>query len=154
MLPRCRDAATAIIPFRLSDGGPGVARPPAGLGPGRQHDDSDDDAPVAAGRGGTMRMKYYDTFCPIGPVIATGLDGDNLRVQCRVNGAAEIDSSSSDMIFDVAHLVAWVSEVMALNPGDIISSGCPDVGEISVGDTVDVEVEGVGVLRNPVVADF
>jgi 2-keto-4-pentenoate hydratase/2-oxohepta-3-ene-1,7-dioic acid hydratase in catechol pathway len=106
------------------------------------------------GRGGTMRMKYYDTFCPIGPVIATGLDGDNRRVQCRVNGATEIDSSSSDMIFDVAHLVAWVSEVMALSPGDIISSGCPDVGEIEVGDTVEVEVEGVGVLTNPVVADF
>ena len=106
------------------------------------------------GRGGTMRVKHFDTFCPIGPVIATGLDGDNLRIQLRLNGKTEVDSSSSEMIFGVAELIAWVSEVMALNPGDIISSGCPRTDEIKVGDTVEVEVEGVGILRNPVVADY
>ena len=101
-----------------------------------------------------MRWKHFDTFCPIGPVIATDLDGDNLRIQCRVNGKTEVDSSSSQMIFGVAELIGWVSEVMTLNPGDIISSGCPGTGEIKVGDTVEVEVEGVGTLKNPVVADL
>ncbi len=105
------------------------------------------------GRGGTMRWKQFDTFCPLGPVIATGLDGDNLRLQCRVNGRTDVDDNSSAMIFGVAELVSWVSEIMALNPGDIICSGCPDTGEISVGDTVEVEIEGIGTLRNPVVAD-
>ena len=106
------------------------------------------------GRGGTMRMKYFDTFCPIGPVIATDIDGNNVRIQCRVNGHTEIDSSSSEMIFNVGELVAWVSEVMELHPGDIISSGCPDVGKINIGDTVEVEVEGIGVLKNTVVEDY
>ena len=105
------------------------------------------------GRGTTMRWKHFDTFCPLGPTIATGLDGDNLRLQCRVNGETVVDDSSSNMIWHVAELVCWVSEVMALNPGDIICSGCPDVSDLKVGDTVEVEVEGVGVLRNPVVAD-
>ena len=105
------------------------------------------------GRGTSMRVKHFDTFCPIGPSIATGLDGDNLRIQARVNGVTEVDSSTSEMIWGVAQLVSWVSEVMALNPGDIISSGCPGVGEIEAGDTVEVEVEGIGTLRNPVVAD-
>jgi 2-keto-4-pentenoate hydratase/2-oxohepta-3-ene-1,7-dioic acid hydratase in catechol pathway len=105
------------------------------------------------GRGTSMRWKHFDTFCPIGPYIATGLDGDNLRIQCRVNGVTVVDGSSSAMIWGVAELVSWVSEVMALNPGDVISSGCPAGGEIKVGDTVEVEVEGIGVLKNPVVAD-
>jgi 2-keto-4-pentenoate hydratase/2-oxohepta-3-ene-1,7-dioic acid hydratase in catechol pathway len=58
------------------------------------------------------------------------------------------------MIFGVAELVSWVSEIMTLYPGDIICSGCPSTGEIRVGDTVEVEIEGIGVLRNPVVADW
>ena len=77
------------------------------------------------GRGGTMRWKHFDTFCPLGPVIVTGLDGDNLRVQCRVNDRTDVDDSSSGMIFGVAELISWVSEVMVLYPGDIIYSGCP-----------------------------
>lgn len=105
------------------------------------------------GRGSTMRWKQFDTFCPLGPVIATGLDGDNLGIVCRVNDRTEVDDSSSGMIFGVAELVSWVSEVMTLHPGDIICSGCPSTGEIHVGDTVEVEIEGVGALRNPVVAD-
>ena len=105
------------------------------------------------GRGTTMRWKHFDTFCPIGPSIATGLDGDNLRVQCRVNGRVDVDGNTSAMLWGVSELVAWVSEVMTLYPGDVIASGCPGTGEINPGDTVEVEVEGVGVLRNPVIGD-
>ena len=106
------------------------------------------------GRGTSMRVKHFDTFCPIGPWITTGLDGDNLRIRCRVNGDTQVDGRSGDMIWGVAELISWMSEVMTLNPGDIIPSGCPGVGEINVGDSVEVEVEGIGILRNPVVADF
>ena len=105
------------------------------------------------GRGGTMRWKHFDTFCPMGPTIATGLDGDNLRIQCRVNGNTDVDFSTTGMIWNVAELVSWTSEVMALNPGDVIASGCPGYGDLAPGDTVEVEIEGIGVLRNPVVAD-
>ena len=106
------------------------------------------------GRGTSMRVKHFDTFCPIGPWITTGLDGDNLHIGCRVNGETHVDGSTHDMIWGVAELISWMSEVMTLNPGDIIPSGCPGVGEISVGDSVEVEVGGIGILRNPVVADF
>ena len=106
------------------------------------------------GRGGTMRVKHFDTFCPLGPVIASGLEGDNLEIQCRVNGRIDVKGSSSEMIFGVAELISWVSEVMTLYPGDIISTGCPGVGEINVGDTVEVEIEGIEILKNPVVADL
>lgn len=105
------------------------------------------------GAGMSLRWKHFDTFCPLGPVVATDIDGDNLRVQCRVNGNTDVDGNSADMLWGVAELVSWVSDVMTLYPGDIIPSGCPGVDEIKVGDVVEVEVEGIGVLRNPVVAD-
>ncbi|MDE0004339.1 MAG: fumarylacetoacetate hydrolase family protein, partial [Rhodospirillaceae bacterium] len=105
------------------------------------------------GAGMSLRWKHFDTFCPLGPVVATDIDGDNLRVQCRVNGKTDVDGNSADMLWGVAELVSWVSDVMTLYPGDIIPSGCPGVDEINIGDTVEVEVEGIGVLRNPVVAD-
>ena len=105
------------------------------------------------GAGMSLRWKHFDTFCPLGPVVATGIDGDNLRVQCRVNGKTDVDGNSADMLWGVAELVSWVSDVMTLYPGDIIPSGCPGVDEIKIGDVVEVEVEGIGVLRNPVVAD-
>ena len=105
------------------------------------------------GAGMSLRWKHFDTFCPLGPVVATDIDGDNLRIQCRVNGKTDIDGNSADMLWGVAELVSWVSDVMTLYPGDIIPSGCPGVDEIKIGDTVEVEVEGIGVLRNPVVAD-
>jgi len=106
------------------------------------------------GRGTSMRWKHFDSFCPIGPWIVTGLDGDNLGIECRVNGETVVEGSTSDMLWGVAKLISWVSEVMVLHPGDIIPSGCPDTDEIAVGDTVDVVVEGIGTLRNPVVADL
>lgn len=106
------------------------------------------------GRGTSMRVKHFDTFCPIGPWITTGLDGDNLGIKCRVNGETHVDGSTSDMVWGVAELVSWMSEVMTLNPGDIIPGGCPGVGEINVGDSIEVELEGIGILRNPVVSDY
>ena len=112
------------------------------------------------GRGTSMRWKHFDTFCPVGPWIETtgaviyNLDYDTpIGIQCRVNGETVVDGSTDDMLWNVAQLVSWVSEAMTLYPGDIIATGCPGVGEISVGDTVEVEVEGVGTLRNFVVAD-
>ena len=105
------------------------------------------------GAGMSLRWKHFDTFCPLGPVVATDIDGDNLRIQCRVNGQTQVDGNSADMLWGVAELVSWVSDVMTLYPGDIIPSGCPSVDEINIGDTVEVEIEGIGVLRNPVIAD-
>ena len=106
------------------------------------------------GRGLSMRWKHFDTFCPVGPWIETGIDRPyNIRIQCRVNGETVVDDSTLEMLWDVHHLISWVSEVMTLYPGDIIATGCPGVGEINVGDTVEVVVESVGTLRNFVVAD-
>ena len=105
------------------------------------------------GAGMSLRWKHFDTFCPLGPVVATDIDGDNLRIRCRVNGQTQVDGNSANMLWGVAELVSWVSDVMTLYPGDIIPSGCPGVDEINIGDMVEVEVEGIGVLRNPVVAD-
>ena len=105
------------------------------------------------GAGMSLRWKHFDTFCPLGPVIATDIDGDNLRIQCRVNGETQVDGNSANMLWGVAELVSWVSDVMTLYPGDIIPSGCPGVDEINIGDMVEVEVEGIGILSNPVIAD-
>lgn len=105
------------------------------------------------GAGMSLRWKHFDTFCPLGPVVATDIDGNNLRIQCRVNGQTQVNGNSSDMLWGVAELVSWVSDVMTLYPGDIIPSGCPGVDEINIGDVVEVEVEGIGILRNPVVTD-
>jgi 2-keto-4-pentenoate hydratase/2-oxohepta-3-ene-1,7-dioic acid hydratase in catechol pathway len=97
------------------------------------------------------RAKGFDTFCPIGPCLATDLDYDNLAVIGRVNGEVRQKSSTAQLIFDVGHLVWAVSRVMTLHPGDIISTGTPSgIGPLRPGDVVEVEVEGVGTLRNPV----
>ena len=98
------------------------------------------------------RAKGFDTFCPLGPVIARGLDPSRLRLVTRLNGAVRQDSSTADLIFPVPALVSFISAVMTLEPGDVISSGTPPgVGPLSPGDVVEVEIEGIGVLRNPVV---
>ena len=97
------------------------------------------------------RAKGFDTFCPLGPCIATGLDLGNLAVVGRVNGVVRQKSRTDQLIFDAFHLVWFVSRVMTLLPGDIISTGTPaGIGPLAPGDVVEVEVEGVGVLRNPV----
>ena len=97
------------------------------------------------------RAKGFDTFCPIGPCLATGLDLGHLAVVGRVNGAVRQQSRTDQLIFDASYLVWFVSRVMTLLPGDIISTGTPaGIGPLAAGDVVEVEVEGVGVLRNPV----
>ena len=97
------------------------------------------------------RAKGFDTFCPVGPCLATSLDYGNLRVIGRVNGAVRQQSSTAQLIFGAGALVAAVSRVMTLHPGDIISTGTPSgIGPLRPGDVVEVEVEGVGVLSNPV----
>jgi 2-keto-4-pentenoate hydratase/2-oxohepta-3-ene-1,7-dioic acid hydratase in catechol pathway len=99
------------------------------------------------------RCKGFDTFCPIGPAIAVGLEGGDLQVRAFVNGAVRQDSRSRELIFTIPELVEYISSVMTLLPGDIISTGTPSgVSPIRPGDQVTVQVEGVGALTNPVVA--
>jgi len=99
------------------------------------------------------RAKGFDTFCPIGPRIVPGLDPRNLRITTRVNGKVRQDSSTSDLIFDVATLISFCSHYMTLEAGDVISTGTPaGVGNLVPGDVCEIEIEGVGVLTNPVIA--
>lgn len=100
------------------------------------------------------RAKGYDTFCPLGPAIDTDLDPlEGLQVTCRVNGELRQSGSTADMIFGVSELLSYVSNVMTLLPGDVILTGTPaGVGPIAAGDKVEVEIEGIGVLMNTVVA--
>jgi 2-keto-4-pentenoate hydratase/2-oxohepta-3-ene-1,7-dioic acid hydratase in catechol pathway len=99
------------------------------------------------------RAKGFDSFCPLGPWIETELDVSDLRVQTFLNGDVKQDGSTKDMIFDVPTLVAHVSSVMTLLPGDVILTGTPEgVGPMEVGDEVDVVVEGIGALNNRIVA--
>ncbi len=99
------------------------------------------------------RGKGYDTFCPLGPAIDTDLDPlEGLQVTCRVNGELRQAGSTADMIFGVAELIEYISAVMTLLPGDVILTGTPaGVGPIVAGDKVEVQIEGIGVLMNPVV---
>ncbi|QGQ19899.1 DUF2437 domain-containing protein [Cellulomonas sp. JZ18] len=98
------------------------------------------------------RGKGFDTSCPLGPWVVPGLDVDDLRVQARVNGETRQDGRTSQMIFDTAYLVSYASEVFTLLPGDVILTGTPaGVGPVDHRDVVEVEVEDIGVLRNPVV---
>ncbi len=97
------------------------------------------------------RAKGFDTFGPVGPRVVAGLDPRDLRITTRVNGVVRQDSRTSDLIFDVATLIAFVSRHMTLEPGDLISTGTPaGVGNLDVGDHVEVEIDGIGVLHNPV----
>ncbi|HUF47947.1 MAG TPA: fumarylacetoacetate hydrolase family protein [Vicinamibacterales bacterium] len=99
------------------------------------------------------RAQGFDTFAPIGPCIAVGLDGRDLQVRAYVNGDLRQDSRTRELIFTIPELVQFISSVMTLLPGDIISTGTPaGVGPIRPGDQVTVHVEGVGALTNSVVA--
>jgi 2-keto-4-pentenoate hydratase/2-oxohepta-3-ene-1,7-dioic acid hydratase in catechol pathway len=99
------------------------------------------------------RSKSFDTFAPIGPCIAAGLDARDLQVRGYVNGDLRQDSRTRELIFTIPELVEFISSVMTLLPGDIISTGTPaGVGPIRPGDQVTIHVEGVGALTNPVVA--
>ena len=97
------------------------------------------------------RAKGCDTFAPLGPAVVTGLDYGNLLLQTRLNGEVVQRQSTADLIFDCAAIVSWVSGWVTLLPGDMIYTGTPgSTRRLSAGDVVEVEIEGVGVLRNPV----
>ncbi|HEY6943992.1 MAG TPA: fumarylacetoacetate hydrolase family protein [Candidatus Acidoferrum sp.] len=97
------------------------------------------------------RAKGFDTFCPVGPHIETDLDPSSLHVETRVNGALRQSGKTSLMIYPVPFLLRWISRMMTLLPGDVIATGTPaGVGPLVAGDTVEVAVSGIGVLRNPV----
>ena len=97
------------------------------------------------------RGKGFDTFCPVGPHIETDIDPANVLVETRVNGALRQSGNTSLMIYPCAFLVRWISRMMTLVPGDLIATGTPaGVGPLVAGDSVEVSVTGIGVLRNPV----
>lgn len=97
------------------------------------------------------RAKGFDTFAPLGPVIAGGLDPTALRITTYVNGQARQTDSTANLIFPVEDLVAFISSIMTLLPGDVIFTGTPaGVGPLAPGDRVEVEIEGIGRLANPV----
>lgn len=96
-----------------------------------------------------IRAKSFDTFCPLGPCIATDIDPGNLAIQTRLNGEVKQSSNTKELIFPVDFLVNYISQVMTLFPGDIICTGTPaGVGEIHSGDKIEVEIEGIGTLVN------
>src|SRR5439155_22164567 len=99
------------------------------------------------------RAKGFDSFCPLGPWIVTGLDAADVEVRCEVNDEVRQLGRTKDMVFDVATLVSYVSHVMTLLPGDVILTGTPaGVGPLAEGETVTVSVEGIGALSNRVAA--
>lgn len=96
-----------------------------------------------------VRGKGFDTFCPLGPWIETELDPSDLAIRSRLNGELRQNSRTSEMLFSPAFLVSFISHVMTLEPGDIIMTGTPyGVGPMNPGDVIEVEIEGIGVLRN------
>jgi 2-keto-4-pentenoate hydratase/2-oxohepta-3-ene-1,7-dioic acid hydratase in catechol pathway len=98
------------------------------------------------------RSKSFDTFAPVGPWISDGLPSQNLRVEAYLNGKMTQQGHTSQMIFSAPYIVSYISKIMTLLPGDIISTGTPlGVGPLKAGDVIDVFVEGVGRLRNPVI---
>jgi 2-keto-4-pentenoate hydratase/2-oxohepta-3-ene-1,7-dioic acid hydratase in catechol pathway len=98
------------------------------------------------------RAKSFDTFCPVGPVIETELDPADLLVETRVNGQTKQHARTSTMAFSVPHLLRYISNVMTLHPGDLIATGTPaGISRLESEDVVEIEIEGIGLLRNPVV---
>ncbi len=99
------------------------------------------------------RAKGMDTFCPVGPVVVTGLDVQALSIACRVNGELRQSGVTADMIFPVAQVIAYASQVMTLEPGDLLVTGTPPgVGPLRDGDALEIEVPGIGTLRAKVAA--
>ena len=98
------------------------------------------------------RSKSFDTFCPIGPVIETDIDPNNVEIYSRVNGVVKQSSNTKNFIFPMFELFSFISHIMTLLPGDIITTGTPSgIGSMKPGDTIEIEVKGIGVLRNKVV---
>jgi 2-keto-4-pentenoate hydratase/2-oxohepta-3-ene-1,7-dioic acid hydratase in catechol pathway len=99
------------------------------------------------------RAKGYDTFCPLGPWIETDLDPADLAITTRLNGVVKQDSRTSMIVHKIPKLISYITSCMTLLPGDVILTGTPDgIGPMEIGDTVEVEIEGIGVLRNAVTA--
>ena len=100
------------------------------------------------------RAKGFDTFCPLGPAIETELDPlEKLAVICRVNGEVRQAGFTSDMVFGVAEILEYVTAVMTLLPGDVILTGTPaGISRVVPGDVMEVEIDGIGILQNPVVS--
>ena len=97
------------------------------------------------------RAKSFDTFCPVSKFIETELDVSNIRVQTRVNSVIKQDGKTSQMVFPVDFLLRYISNQMTLYPGDLIATGTPSgVSKLNPGDICEIEIQGVGVLRNPV----
>jgi 2-keto-4-pentenoate hydratase/2-oxohepta-3-ene-1,7-dioic acid hydratase in catechol pathway len=100
------------------------------------------------------RAKGFDTFCPAGPRVVSGLDWRGLELLCRVNGAERQRAKATDMHFSIPELVSFLSGIMTLEPGDLIATGTPaGTAPLHHGDVVEVEITGVGVLSNPVRAE-
>lgn len=97
------------------------------------------------------RAKSFDTFCPIGKFIQTDIDVTDLRVTTKVNGVVKQDGRTSQMVFPVKFLIQYISRQMTLNFGDIIATGTPSgVSKLNEGDVCEVEIEGIGTMKNPV----
>ena len=100
------------------------------------------------------RAKSSDTFSPIGPYIVTDLDPGNLNLSARINGKTAQQINTSDLLYDVPTIIEFVTSVMTLEPGDVIMTGTPgQPGDLHPGDTVEIEIEGIGILSNPVRAE-
>jgi 2-keto-4-pentenoate hydratase/2-oxohepta-3-ene-1,7-dioic acid hydratase in catechol pathway len=100
------------------------------------------------------RAKGFDTFCPVGPRVVSGLDWRTLELRCRVNGLERQRASAADMHFSIPTLISFISGIMTLEPGDLIATGTPaGTSPLADGDIVEVEIPGVGVLSNPVRAE-
>ncbi len=99
------------------------------------------------------RAKGFDGSCPLGPWIETVLDPNDIRIETRLNGEIRQAAQTSDMVFGVAELIEYITEFMTLLPGDVLLTGTPEgVGRLTKGDVVEVEVDGIGALLNPVVS--
>jgi 2-keto-4-pentenoate hydratase/2-oxohepta-3-ene-1,7-dioic acid hydratase in catechol pathway len=100
------------------------------------------------------RAKGMDRSCPVGPRVVGGLDPSDLAITTRVNGETRQRGRTSEMVFPVPALIAFISRYTTLMPGDVILTGTPaGVGNLTPGDVVEVEIEGIGVLSSPVVGD-
>ncbi len=100
------------------------------------------------------RGKGFDTFCPVGPWVDSAFDPANRRVIARVNGDTRQDGNTDLMIFSIAHVVSYISQFCTLEAGDLILTGTPaGVGPVHAGDTMTIEVEGLGAISNPVIGE-
>ena len=98
------------------------------------------------------RGKGLDTFCPMGPIITDEIDAFNSRIISRVNGEVLQDGNSNDLIFDIPTLIEYITEWITLEPGDVIATGTPaGVAPVKVGDIIEIDIPGIGVLRNKMI---